>query len=264
MARDLLIDGYNLMHAVGLARRRYGPGDLERCRDRLLKWLARNLSERERLRATIVFDAKEVHAGQSLAGHFRGMTVWFAAKEAEADDLIEELIETHSSPRQLLVVSGDRRLQRAARRRRAKAVDSERFHAELTIRAEVEEEVSRRPDPKRDAAISESEMAAWLAAFGDVRPDEIRKEVERERSRARPAAVPKPSAPAPPPGNSQPSASPRPLSRRPLKVRPAPSQHNGSDDASREKTASEPLAGDEVDFWEQRIADLFDEEGPAT
>ena len=40
MIRDLLIDGYNLMHAAGFARVRYGPGDLERCRLRLLNLVA--------------------------------------------------------------------------------------------------------------------------------------------------------------------------------------------------------------------------------
>ena len=32
LRRYLIIDGYNLMHARGLARRTYGPGQLERCR----------------------------------------------------------------------------------------------------------------------------------------------------------------------------------------------------------------------------------------
>lgn len=112
MARDLLIDGYNLMHAVGLARRRYGPGDLERCRDRLLKWLSRNLRDSERLRTTVVFDAKDAPVAGNLDLHFRDMTIRFAGKEAEADDLIEALIEYHSAPKRLIVVSGDRRLQR--------------------------------------------------------------------------------------------------------------------------------------------------------
>ena len=30
-----LIDGYNLLHAAGLAREKYGPGDLERALARL-------------------------------------------------------------------------------------------------------------------------------------------------------------------------------------------------------------------------------------
>src|SRR5690349_20885382 len=40
----LLIDGYNLLHAAGMAQHDYGPGDLLRCRTRLLKWLLEKLS----------------------------------------------------------------------------------------------------------------------------------------------------------------------------------------------------------------------------
>ncbi len=36
---DLLIDGYNLLHAAGLGRARYGPGDLQRARQALLRKL---------------------------------------------------------------------------------------------------------------------------------------------------------------------------------------------------------------------------------
>jgi len=53
----LIIDGYNLMHAAGMARERYGPGDLERCRERLLRFLHSRLTAEERKRTTIVFDA---------------------------------------------------------------------------------------------------------------------------------------------------------------------------------------------------------------
>ncbi len=52
-----LIDGYNLMHAAGIARVRYARGDLERCRNRLLLKLSELLTEDERQRATVVFDA---------------------------------------------------------------------------------------------------------------------------------------------------------------------------------------------------------------
>ncbi len=55
----LMIDGYNLLHAAGLARRRYGPGQLERCRAQLLAWLAKHLTDGERERTTVVFDAAE-------------------------------------------------------------------------------------------------------------------------------------------------------------------------------------------------------------
>ena len=46
----LLIDGYNLLHAAGLARRRYGRDGLERSRNRLLDLLAGLLTDAERPR----------------------------------------------------------------------------------------------------------------------------------------------------------------------------------------------------------------------
>ena len=35
----LVIDGYNLMHACGLARKSYGPGQLRQCRVQLVRHL---------------------------------------------------------------------------------------------------------------------------------------------------------------------------------------------------------------------------------
>ena len=54
-----IIDGYNLLHAAGLGRPTYGPGDLERCRNRLLSFLRTHLRAAERARTTVVFDARD-------------------------------------------------------------------------------------------------------------------------------------------------------------------------------------------------------------
>src|ERR1700733_474484 len=87
-----IIDGYNLLHAAGLARRRYGPGQLERCRARLLEFLVTHLTDPELERTTVVFDAADAPPG--LPRHFvvGGMTIRFAAAGKDADDTIEELI----------------------------------------------------------------------------------------------------------------------------------------------------------------------------
>ena len=53
----LLIDGYNLMHAAGFARRTYGPGDLHRCRHRFLLQLAALLQPAARRDCLVIFDA---------------------------------------------------------------------------------------------------------------------------------------------------------------------------------------------------------------
>lgn len=168
MARPyLLIDGYNLMHAAGLARRRYGPRQLERSRLQLLRHLARHLTAAERERTTIVFDAAAAPPDLARQMKFEDMTVCFAAPGQEADDTIEELITQHSAPRQIRLVSSDHRLQRSAQKRRGSFVDSEEFIEKLEHRGpistpaeEPKDVTANREDPLGQA--SESDKQAWL------------------------------------------------------------------------------------------------------
>jgi len=112
----LLIDGYNLMHAAGMARLRYGPGDLERCRKRFLKYLQGRLTSRELPRTSVVFDAGDAPTDMPRRTTLDGMQVFFAKPGGDADSLIEELIAAHSAPRQVRLISSDHRLQKAAPR----------------------------------------------------------------------------------------------------------------------------------------------------
>src|SRR3954470_17152587 len=93
----LLIDGYNLMHSAGMARRDYGPGQLERCRRQLLAYLAGHLTGPERERATIVFDAAEAPPDLPREMVYAEMSVRFASPGKDADDTIEEIIAAHSA-----------------------------------------------------------------------------------------------------------------------------------------------------------------------
>lgn len=169
----LLIDGYNLMHAVGMARRQYGPGDLERCRNRFLGYLVSHLTPRERGRTTIVFDAREAPADAARGFTLEQMEVRFAEPGGDADSLVEDLIAHHSAPRQVRVISSDRRLQRAARRRRATSISSEDFATGLTERGPVRhrrqaERTDRDLQAKRSGESAPEEIEAWLQVFGDV------------------------------------------------------------------------------------------------
>ncbi len=171
----LLIDGYNLMHAAGLARPTYGPGDLERCRLRLLQFLNGNLNRAEIVRATVVFDAFDAPSDLSRRQTHDGLKVLFALSGSDADSLIEELIASHSAPRQIVVVSGDRRLQKAARRRRAKSLESGQF-LDLLLRRTPHDErtpLPRDQHPKYDGEMSTGELAQWLAFFDDVSDVEL-------------------------------------------------------------------------------------------
>ena len=89
----LLIDGYNLLNATGIPARGRGPGNLERARQALLNTLVESLPEDEVPRTTVVFDASESPWGVAKQSNHRGIHVLFAAKDDDADTVIEELIE---------------------------------------------------------------------------------------------------------------------------------------------------------------------------
>jgi uncharacterized protein len=185
----LIIDGYNLLHAAGLARRRYGPGQLERCRAQLLAWLSKHLAGSERERTTVVFDAAEAPPGLPRHLTAAGITIRFAAPGKDADDTIEELVAAHSAPRQIRLVSSDHRLQRCVQKRRGTFLDSEDFVQELERRGVLSPESSEpppppprgkksreKPDPATDEKTreklrekaSEIETELWLRIFGEI------------------------------------------------------------------------------------------------
>src|SRR5437868_5530965 len=98
-ARFLLIDGYNLLHAAGMGRSEYGPGDLQRCRERLLRYLAGKLSAAEIARATVVFDARDPPPDRPSRQTVRGIKVVFANPGGDADVVIQDWLSHHSSPK---------------------------------------------------------------------------------------------------------------------------------------------------------------------
>ncbi|HUG17823.1 MAG TPA: NYN domain-containing protein [Planctomycetaceae bacterium] len=165
-----LIDGYNVLHAAGLARPTYGPGDLERARHRLLRLLVNYLSDREISRARVLFDAFDAPAGLSRHSSFEGLQISFAETGSDADSLIEDLIQSHSAPRQIIVVSSDRRLQKAAHRRRAKSIDSAAFLDEILHRTPRgdEDDFIPDPNPKYEGQLSSGELAEWMKLFSGV------------------------------------------------------------------------------------------------
>lgn len=150
--------------------RRSGPGELARSREWLLKLLFDHLEPCSLEAITIVFDAKDGPRHLSPEYHVRGVRVLFARDHDEADDLIENLIRQHASPKKLTVVTSDLRLREAARRRRCRVVPSDDwldFIVEQQPAAASSRETSRatRPD-SRDVPIGDGEVEEWLRFFG--------------------------------------------------------------------------------------------------
>lgn len=178
----LIIDGYNLLHAAGLARANYAQGDLQRQRHQLLVQIATKLSTEERQRCTVVFDAIDAPTGLDRKFQHEGIAVLFAEPGHEADELIEQLVAQHSAARNLLVVSSDHRLQRAARSRRAASLDSEAFLTRLSRKEEASQTTGR--SSKNDDGSAKPppttgpEVAYWLREFGPIDVDTIAAEEE--------------------------------------------------------------------------------------
>jgi uncharacterized protein len=162
----LLIDGYNLIYAAGIVGRGTGPGSLQRSRLALLNFLAESLDPRELPHTTIVFDSHDAPWGLPQQVEHRGMTVHFAKQYEEADDLIEELIRIDSAPRRLVVVSSDHRIQRAARRRKAKAIDSDAWYAELVRARRERQETLPNATARPVVPLLEEDVNYWLRQFG--------------------------------------------------------------------------------------------------
>jgi hypothetical protein len=163
----LIIDGYNLLNVVGIIGRGVGPGGLERARLALLNFLAESLDPKELGKTVVVFDSREAPWGLPRTVRHRGLSVQFASKYPDADCLIEELIQKESAPRQLTVVSSDHRLQRAAKRRRARAVDSDVWYAETLQTRREQQERSQEETPARPPVpLLPEDVEYWLDQFG--------------------------------------------------------------------------------------------------
>src|SRR5690348_9788490 len=126
-AMRLLIDGYNLMYAVGLLGKRFGPDGFRKVRQRFLNDLADALGAVEAHQTTVVFDAAAPPDGFPRETSHKGITVLFAVDDDDADSRIERLIAQHPTPRSLTVVSSDNRLRQAARRRKARVETADEF-----------------------------------------------------------------------------------------------------------------------------------------
>lgn len=163
---SLLIDGYNLLNVVGIVGTGRGPRWLEQARTALLNFLVESLDPADLPHAIVVFDAREAPPGLPRVTEHRGLAIRFAPREEDADTLIEDLIRRESAPRRLTVVSSDHRLQRAAHRRRAKAIDSDVWYAEL-IRQRQQRHVAVAQGPERpNVPLLAEDVDYWVRQFG--------------------------------------------------------------------------------------------------
>lgn len=201
----LLVDAFNVLHVTGvLPPDLAGPdvGDLA------------DLIARSRWRAggaMLVCDGPGPKGSKRRAAAPAGgvIQIRYAGAGRDADSLIERLLHRHSAPRRVTVVSSDRRLQHAARSRKARWMPSEAFLRRLAHDA-------RRPAPDPDpyrgfdraVPLSDGAVEAWIRDFGVPEADRRRPasespRIERPSRRRRRDHPPRRDEAPPAPGASE-------------------------------------------------------------
>jgi uncharacterized protein len=166
-----LIDGYNLIHALGMIQHNMAPGGLQESRRRLLAFLASAFADNASV--TIVFDAKHAPGGVSRRQSHEGLHIEFAPANESADDRIETLIEEAGEPHSLVVVSNDHRLQSAARRRGARPWSHEDLLDFLEQRQAAKPAKAK---AEKSEHVSPEELQRWMREFGHLQNDPELKE----------------------------------------------------------------------------------------
>jgi predicted RNA-binding protein with PIN domain len=162
-----LIDGYNLMHAIGLASRGMPAGGLHRGRGRLLNWLADSIRDRTD-ELCVVFDSRSPVSEKPQ--DLRGIRVRFSDGQT-ADEWIEAAVRTHPRPAELGVVSNDRQVREAGRVRGCSVLRCEEFVDWLQAApASAPGRTAPRAPGKIEPEATDDEKAAWLEAFSTPKP----------------------------------------------------------------------------------------------
>jgi hypothetical protein len=148
----VLVDGHNLIGKIPDLSLD-DPDDEEKLLIRLRSYRARTGK-----RLAVYFDpgvAYRPPAEQAKGG----LRVRYARAGQHADELIIRYLRRHRNPRELTVVTSDRRIQAQARLLGARVVDSSAFAAELSA-------TPRQDDAAVVPSLSEDEVQEWLEIFG--------------------------------------------------------------------------------------------------
>lgn len=155
----LIIDGYNLL-----------PVTMAKDRDQLLD-LLKTYKKHTAHQVVVVFDG--THQGTGFGSHYHegGVEVVFTPLTVTADDhIIEEMLPV-SSASGLIVVSSDRKIQRAAEQKKATYLSSQDF-AKTLVRSTV-----------KSNAAKVAHMDEAFARGRDLEPEEGRPKVKRGNPR---------------------------------------------------------------------------------
>ncbi len=170
----LLIDGYNLLFALGWTPvRRPRPSDsevtLRQCRERLSAELTGRLPGTMLGKSVIVYDSANTRNGLPMHQYSRGTHLYFSIAYNSADEALQEILQYHPSPKQLVLISSDHAVQRKATARGARCIESEDWEDAIDLFCDSESSSNVEKDVEleiKTQAIRADEREDWLRRFG--------------------------------------------------------------------------------------------------
>jgi len=154
-----LVDGNNVLFAARDDDPERPPGRQKLC-ETLGRW-----AERYRHRLRVVFDGPAPAGPLAEQIAHAAIDVEFSGAGVSADDVIRARIAEDTAPRRLVVVSSDREVARAARRREARALGSAEFWARVVDELDRPPPAPRLPREKTEGLL-EGERDEWLREMG--------------------------------------------------------------------------------------------------
>lgn len=183
----LLIDTYNVLHVMGVL-----PPELAGLNVHGLAGLIRT-SRYGRRKSRLVCDGTAVELDKKPDDLPRTITTHFAGPTREADDVIREMIEQSSSPKRLLVVSSDRAVRTAARKRRCRVLDAPTFlrHIAEDAAKALQRDRSSRPF----GPLTTKQVEQWIRHFKLAEDELAIPTSSTEQRSAQPSKEHQPSTP---------------------------------------------------------------------
>jgi predicted RNA-binding protein with PIN domain len=154
----LIVDGYNLLRQ---AEKMEG---WEKLTDGMMCKMISEYLRRINATGAIVFDG----IGPPNKAPFENLArleVIFSGRRVDADSIILDKISLDSAPKGLFLVSSDRELQAAAKKRKAGFAKSQVFFATMVDELDKKRKGPQEPPQKR-TGITEGETDEWLRTFG--------------------------------------------------------------------------------------------------
>ncbi len=153
-----LIDGYNLLWAIQKNGDESEPiSDIQLCH--IVGRYLKRISDK----GEIVFDGCGPPDKRDFY-NVSNLDVVFVGTGCDADTAIENKIQANTAPKRLVVVSSDRRIRDAARRRKSITVKSDAFWLEVGM--ELSKRRGSNEPAEKQRGLSESETDRWVELFG--------------------------------------------------------------------------------------------------